>query len=158
MGHYRSNLRDIEFNLFEVLGRDEVLGTGPFADMDSDTARSILDEVTRLAETELADSFTEGDRTPPVFDPATHSVTMPEGFKKSFHKLMDAEWFRLDLPQHLGGTGAPPTLRWAVAELLLGANPAAFLYMSGPGFGAVLDRVGNDEQKRLAQIMVDKKW
>ena len=23
MSHYKSNLRDIEFNLFEVLGRDE---------------------------------------------------------------------------------------------------------------------------------------
>ena len=24
MGHYKSNLRDIEFNLFEVLGRDKL--------------------------------------------------------------------------------------------------------------------------------------
>ena len=31
VSHYKTNLRDIEFNLFEVLGRDEVLGTGPFA-------------------------------------------------------------------------------------------------------------------------------
>ena len=30
MGHYKSNLRDIEFNLFEVLGRDKLYGTGPF--------------------------------------------------------------------------------------------------------------------------------
>ena len=35
MSHYKSNLRDIEFNLFEVLGRDEVLGTGPFAEVDA---------------------------------------------------------------------------------------------------------------------------
>ena len=71
---------------------------------------------------------------------------------------MDAEWFRLDLPEHLGGTGAPPSLRWAVAELLLGANPAAFMYMTGPGFGAILDRLGNADQKQLAQLMVDKQW
>ncbi|MGZ4654769.1 acyl-CoA dehydrogenase family protein, partial [Oryzihumus sp.] len=69
MGHYRSNLRDIEFNLFEVFGRDQVLGTGPFADMDVDTARTILDEVERLASGPLADSFTDSDRNPPVFDP-----------------------------------------------------------------------------------------
>ena len=30
MSHYKSNLRDIEFNLFEVLSRQELLGTGPF--------------------------------------------------------------------------------------------------------------------------------
>ena len=26
MSHYKSNVRDIEFNLFEVLGREEILG------------------------------------------------------------------------------------------------------------------------------------
>ena len=32
-------------------------------------------------------------------------VRMPEGFKKSFAALMDAEWFRLDLPEpELGQT------------------------------------------------------
>ena len=39
MSHYKTNLRDIEFNLFEVLGRDEVLGQGPFAEIDGATAR-----------------------------------------------------------------------------------------------------------------------
>ena len=87
MGHYKSNLRDIEFNLFEVFGRQEVLGTGPYAEVDEDTARSILDEVERLATHELAESLLESDRTPPVFDPATHTVTMPEGFKKSLPGL-----------------------------------------------------------------------
>ena len=29
MGHYKSNLRDLEFNLFEVLDRQDVLGTAP---------------------------------------------------------------------------------------------------------------------------------
>ena len=42
MGHYKSNLRDIEFTLFEVLGRQDVLGVGPYADLDTDTTRSIL--------------------------------------------------------------------------------------------------------------------
>ncbi|MGB9377994.1 MAG: acyl-CoA dehydrogenase [Mycobacteriales bacterium] len=158
MGHYKSNLRDLEFNLFEVFGTDQRLGTTPYADLDVDTARSILDEVDRLATGQLAASFTEADREPPVFDPDTHSVTMPESFKKSFAALMDAEWFRLDLPEHLGGSAAPPTLRWAASELLLGANPAAFMFMSGPGFASILDGLGNADQKKLAQFMVDKHW
>ncbi len=54
MGHYKSNLRDIEFNLFEVLDRDTVYGTGPFAEMDVETAKSVLSEIARLAENELA--------------------------------------------------------------------------------------------------------
>ena len=87
MGHYKSNLRDIEFNLFEVFQRAKVLGTGPYAEVDEDTARSILSEVERLATHELAASLLESDRTPPVYDPATHSVTMPESFKKSLPGL-----------------------------------------------------------------------
>ncbi|MDP9239904.1 MAG: acyl-CoA dehydrogenase [Actinomycetota bacterium] len=158
MGHYKSNLRDLEFNLFEVFGTGDLLGTGRYADLDADTARDILTEVDRQATGELAAPFADADRTPPVFDPATHSVRMPVGFKKAFAALMDAEWFRLDLPEHLGGTGAPPTLRWAVSELLLGANPAGFMFMSGPGFASILDSLGNPDQKRLAQYMIDKRW
>jgi alkylation response protein AidB-like acyl-CoA dehydrogenase len=158
VGHYKSNLRDIEFNLFEVFGRGEVLGSGPFADMDLDTARSVLTEVERLASKEMAESFADADRNPPVFDPATGTVKMPESFLKSFTALMDAEWYRLDLPEHLGGTGAPASLRWAAAEMLLGANPPAFMYMTGPGFASIIDRVGTPEQKKFAQLMVDRKW
>ena len=57
MGHYKSNLRDIEFTLFEVLGRGDVLGSGPYEAIDADTAREMLKEVSRLAENELAESF-----------------------------------------------------------------------------------------------------
>ena len=158
MGHYRSNLRDIEFALFEVLGRGEVMGTGPFAEMDTDTAHEVLREVRRLAENELAASFVESDRQPPVFDPATGTVTFPESFRRSYEALMAAEWYRLDLPTHLGGAGAPPSLRWAASEMLLGSNPAAFMYMSGPGFGAILHRLGTPEQQRIAELIIERQW
>ena len=158
MSHYKSNVRDLEFNLFEVFGAGERMGSGPYAEMDVDTAREILHEVDRLATGPLAESFAEADRTPPIYDPATKTVVMPEGFKKSFKALMDSEWWRLDLPEHLGGTGAPPSLRWAASELLLGANPAAFMFMSGPGFASIVDSLGNADQKRWAQLMIDNGW
>jgi alkylation response protein AidB-like acyl-CoA dehydrogenase len=141
MGHYRSNLRDLEFNLFEVFERGAVLGAGPYADMDAGTARTVLAEVRRLAERELADSFADADRNPPVFDPATGTVTVPESLKRSYRALIDAEWFRLDLPVHL-----------------LGANPPAFLYMSGPGFASILHRLGTADQKRLARWIIERRW
>jgi len=158
MTHYKSNQRDLEFNLFEVFGAGERMGKGPYAEMDVDTAHAVLDEVNRLATGILSDSFVSSDRVPPVYDPATKTVTMPEDFKKSYKALMDAEWWRLDLPEHLGGSGAPPSLRWAAAELLLGANPGAFLFMSGPGFAAILDALGNEDQKRWGELMIEKRW
>jgi alkylation response protein AidB-like acyl-CoA dehydrogenase len=158
MGHYKSNLRDIEFNLFEVFGGAERLGHGPYAEMDVATSREMLREVERLATGPLAESFADADREPPVYDPVARTVTMPEGFKKSFKALMDAEWWRLDLPEHLGGTGAPPSLRWAASEMLLGSNPGAFMFMSGPGFAAILDNLGTADQKRWAELMIENAW
>jgi alkylation response protein AidB-like acyl-CoA dehydrogenase len=158
MSHYRANLRDIEFNLFEVFGAADRLGTGPFSEMDPQTAREALSEIERLSVGPLAESYLSSDRNPPTYDPATCTVKMPEDFKKSFRALMDSEWWRLDLPEHMGGAGSSPSLRWAAAEMFLGSNPGAFLYMSGPGFAAILDRIGNEDQKRWGQLMVDKEW
>ncbi|MGA4994211.1 acyl-CoA dehydrogenase [Nonomuraea bangladeshensis] len=158
MGHYKSNVRDLEFNLFEVFGRREILGAGPFAEVDEDVARSILEEVNRLATGVLADSFEEGDRTPPVFDPATSSVTMPEGFKKSFKALVDGGWAHLDLPAELGGPGIPRSLAWATAEMVLGANPALYMYAAGPNFAYTLWQVGTEEQKRFAELAIERNW
>ncbi|UKY51362.1 acyl-CoA dehydrogenase [Streptomyces inhibens] len=158
MGHYKSNLRDIEFNLFEVLGRDSVYGTGPFAEMDVDTAKSVLSEITRLSENELAESFADTDRNPPVFDPDTNTAPVPDTFKKSYQAFMDAEWWRLGIPEELGGTTAPRSLLWGFAETILGANPAVWMYASGPAFAGVLHEEGTEEQHRIAQLMVDKQW
>jgi alkylation response protein AidB-like acyl-CoA dehydrogenase len=158
MSHYKSNLRDIEFNLFEVLGRQEILGTGPFAEVDTGTARDMLAEVKRLAEGPMAESFTDSDRNPPVFDPATGNVTMPESFRKSFRTLMDAEWWRLSVPPELGGTVAPRSLSWSVAMFVLGANPAAWMYANGPTFATILWTIGTPEQKRFAELAVEREW
>ncbi|WP_328524581.1 acyl-CoA dehydrogenase [Kribbella sp. NBC_00359] len=158
MSHYKSNLRDIEFNLLEVLGRDEVLGQGPYADMDVDTAREVLAEIDRLAKHELAGSFAEADRNPPVFDPDTHEVRMPEAFKKSYHAYMDAEWFKLELPAELGGQPTPPSLRWAAAELVLGANPAVHMYAAGPNFAHVLWRNGTERDQKIAHHIIERGW
>jgi alkylation response protein AidB-like acyl-CoA dehydrogenase len=158
MSHYRANLRDIEFNLFEVFGAGDRLGTGPFAEMDPETAKDALAEIERLSVGPLAESYLSSDRNPPKYDPATCTVEMPEDFKKSFRALMDSEWWRLDLPEHMGGAGSSPSLRWAAAEMFLGANPGTFLYMSGPGFAAILDRIGNADQKRWGQLIVDNEW
>ncbi|MFG2284624.1 acyl-CoA dehydrogenase [Streptomyces sp. NPDC048595] len=158
MGHYKSNLRDIEFNLFEVLGRDSVYGTGPFAEMDADTAKSVLSELARLAENELADSFVDADRNPPVFDPETNTAPIPDSFKKSYQAFMDSEYWRLGLPEEIGGTTAPATLIWSYAELILGSNPAVWMYSSGPAFAGILHSEGNEAQKKVAQIAVEKQW
>jgi len=158
VGHFKSNLRDIEFNLFEVLKRQDLLGAEPFAEVDEETARGILDEVKRLAEGPIAESFADADRNPPVFDPATHSVRMPDSFKKSYRAFLDAEWFRLELPAELGGTAVPRSLAWSVAELVLGANPAIWMYASLGSFSHALWQMGTAAQKKVAEQAIEAQW
>jgi alkylation response protein AidB-like acyl-CoA dehydrogenase len=158
MGHFRSNLRDIEFNLFEVLKRQDLMGAEPFGEIDEETARGILDEVNRLALGPVAESYVAADRNPPVFDPATHSVRMPAEFKKSYQAFLDAEWFRLELPPELGGTSVPRSLAWSVAELVLGANPAVWMYASLGSFSKALWLIGTPAQRKVAEYAVEHRW
>ena len=160
MSHYKSNLRDIEFNLFEVLNRDEVLGTGPFGEVDGESAREILREVERLSREDLAASYVDSDRVPPVFDPKTHSAPLPESFKKSYRAWMDAEFWRLQIREELGGTPAPPSLIWGLSEMVLGANAPIHMYAAGAPFAGVLwnNSNGVERDQRVAQIMVDRQW
>jgi alkylation response protein AidB-like acyl-CoA dehydrogenase len=158
MGHYKSNLRDIEFNLFEVFGADASLGQGPYSNLDKDSARDVLKEVARLAENDLAASFVEGDRNPPVFDKDTGDVTLPASFVKSYETYHTGGWDKFPLQEALGGIGAPPSLIWAVSEMILGANPAIYMYSSGPAFAQILHDNGTDEQKRFAEIAIERGW
>jgi alkylation response protein AidB-like acyl-CoA dehydrogenase len=158
MGHFKSNVRDIEFNLFEVFGTSEVLEKAPFEELDEPTARGMIAEAAKLAEGPLAASFADADRNPPVFDPETHTVKIPESFKKSYQALQDSEWWRVETIPELGGQLAPRTLVWAIAEQVLGANPALHMYKAGAPFAGILYQNGNETQKKIAQLMVDRDW
>ncbi|WP_134774936.1 acyl-CoA dehydrogenase [Ornithinimicrobium flavum] len=158
MGHYRSNVRDTEFMLFDVLQRQDLLGRAPYDEIDLETARAALHQVAELAEGPIAASFAEADREPPVLDPATGTVTMPQSFVDSYQAWVDNEWWRLEVDAGLGGTPAPPSLTWAMNELVLGANPAVKMFAAGFTFANVLHRLGTPEQQQLAQHMIDKHW
>ena len=158
MSHYIANLRDIEFCLFDLLGREQVLGNSIYSELDRETAMGMLEEMKRLTENDLAASFVEGDRVGTDFNKATGDVKLPESFKKSYKAYVDGEWWRLDAPVDLGGTRVPPSVRWAIAEMVLGSNPAIHIYASGYAFAHVAYVLGNDEQKKMAKHMVDRHW
>jgi len=158
VGHYKSNVRDQVFTLFEVLGVDKAMGQGTFADLDVDTAREMLGEMARLAEGPLAESFTEGDRNPPVFHPDTHTVTLPEGVKKSVRAFIDGGWDKVGLVEEIGGMPAPKALLWALHEHVLGANPAVWMYAGGAGFAQIVWHIGTEEQKKWAVLATERGW
>ncbi|MCG7607940.1 MULTISPECIES: acyl-CoA dehydrogenase [Mycobacterium] len=158
MSHYKSNVRDQVFNLFDVFGLDKALGSGDYTDLDADTAREMLNEMARLAEGPIGDSFTDGDRNPPVFDPKTHTVTLPEPFKKSVRAAIDGGWDKVGLYEELGGVPAPKALLWALNEHILGANPAVWMYAGGAAFAQIFYENATEEQKKWAVLASERGW
>lgn len=158
MSHYTANLRDIEFCLFDLLGRDSILGSSLYKELDHDTVMGMLEEVKRLSENDLAASFVDADRRGVEFDKATGSVKLPESLKKSYRSYIDGEWWRIDAPVELGGTAIPYSVRWAIAEMVLGSNPSVHLYSTGASMAHVAYMLGTDEQKKFAKFMVDREW
>jgi alkylation response protein AidB-like acyl-CoA dehydrogenase len=158
MSHYTANLRDIEFCLFDLLGAEKILGTSVFSELDRETTMGMLDEMKRLTENDLAASFVDGDRIGTDFNKATGDVKLPESFKKSYKAYVDGEWWRIDAPVPLGGTKIPASVRWAIAEMVLGSNPSIHIYASGYAFAHVAFMLGTEEQKHFAKLMVDRHW
>jgi alkylation response protein AidB-like acyl-CoA dehydrogenase len=158
LSHYIANVRDLEFNLFEVLDIGAVLGEGRFGDLDGDTVRTILAEAARLAEGPVAESFAFADRNPPVFDPAEHSISVPDELAKTVQAIKEAGWWRLGLAEEIGGMPAPPPLAWAVNEMIMCANPSANFFCLGPVMAQALYLEGNEEQRRWAAEGVERGW
>jgi alkylation response protein AidB-like acyl-CoA dehydrogenase len=158
MAHYKANVRDLEFNLFEVLDLGTLLNQGTFGDLDSQTARSILAEVAHLSQEAIAASFVDADRNPVQFIPAEHTITVPDTLRESVVAIRGAGWSALGVPEEIGGTRAPKALMWATQEMIGAANPSALFFNMGPPMHAVLYTEGNADQKRWARCAFERGW
>ncbi len=157
MSHYKSNLRDLEFNLFEVYDYADYFGAEPFEDFDRDTAMDILREVDRLAREDFAASFVEADRT--KLELIDGDVKLPDAVKASLDAVHEGGWHLLGVPKQLGGFGAPQLLRWAAGEMFAGSNAGIYLYATGGGMASVIAHEATPEQvARFARPMVEKSW
>jgi alkylation response protein AidB-like acyl-CoA dehydrogenase len=86
-------------------------------------------------------------------------VVLPESLKESLDAFYEGGWGSFLLSPDLGGVGAPPTIRWAAQELLYGANPSAYFYVSGALMAEVLRATGTPEQvETWAKGVVDNRW
>lgn len=155
MSHYRSNLADIEFNLFEF-GRIQDYSSPRWVDLDRDTMTDILVEIERLAREDYAASYVDQDRM--ALELVDGEVSIPESVKASVAAFKEGGWDRMGLPEEMGGMAPPPSLVWAMSEMLLAANTTAQFYAGGALFARVLFEEGTDHQKEFARTWVDKQW
>ena len=157
MSHYKSNLRDVEFNLFEVNRIQDYLGTGVWVDLDEETARDILVEIERLAREVFAASYVDQDRIPLKLE-EDGEVHLPESVLAGVRAFQEGGWGRLGLPVEMGGMPVPPSLGWATQEFQLAANTTTSWYSDAGLFARVLFEEGTEEQKEFAKLSVEKNW
>ncbi|MFZ0013833.1 MAG: acyl-CoA dehydrogenase, partial [Acidimicrobiia bacterium] len=155
MGHYKPNLRDIEFNLFEF-NRIQDYADGRWADLDRDTMSDILVEIARLASEDYSASYEDQDRIP--LQLVDGEVAIPESVRSSVAAFKGGGWDRMGLPEEMGGMALPPSLIWAMSEMLLAANTTVQFYAGGALFARVLFEEGTEEQKTFAKTWVDRGW
>ena len=157
--HYRPNLRDIYFNLFELLEiQSTVLGKPPFESMDEATARAALEGFLEVMQASWAPTFASGDREGCHFD-GKGTVTLPKGYKEALAAYYAGGWQGFELPESLGGMGAPPTVRWSAFEMMAGANPAVCFYVLGAFMTTIIDTIGTPSQRaRYVKPWLDGHW
>ncbi|MGL6236303.1 MAG: acyl-CoA dehydrogenase [Segniliparus sp.] len=158
MGHYKANLRDIEFNLFELYGLGDTLAGGDYEDLDADAVRDILRETRKLAEGPLADAWVGPDRNPPVYNPETFEADLPEELQRAIQLIIESGALQLSIDPELGGIAAPRALGWAVTELLWGSNAAAMFYTWGVPFAQIFYNVASPEQKEWCKVIAAGNW
>lgn len=156
MSHYKSNLRDAEFNLFEVNKIQDHLGQGEWTDLDRETVDAILIEIERIAGEDFAASYVDQDRIP--LELVDGEVKLPESVKKSVKVFKDGGWDKFGIPEELGGTPAPPSVVWAMSEMLMAANTTAQFYAGGAMFARVLFEEGTEEQQEFAKLWLERDW
>ena len=156
MSHYKSNLRDLEFNLFEVSRIQDYLGSDSWPELDEGVARDILIELERLSREDFAASYVDQDRIELILE--NGEVRLPDSVKAGVRAYKDGGWDRLGVPVEMGGMAVPPSLGWATQEMQLAANTTVSWYSGGALFARVLFEEGTPEQKKLARLWLDKQW
>jgi alkylation response protein AidB-like acyl-CoA dehydrogenase len=154
MGYYKADIRDIEFNLTELLKVQEHSKYG-FGEQD---VKGIVAEYAKFVENEIFPT-----REPSDQEGVKHvngKVIVPESLKSLQKSFYGNGWFALGMPEEIGGTPVPEALYVACMSLATGANVAWMMY---PGLTRaalnVINLKGNEFMKtHIVPKMMTGEW
>ena len=136
---YRADTRDMKFILHEVLKiEDELLKREQYKDFEIDDINMIIDECAKFAETVMAPTNKEGDKTGCTFDGT--SVKVPESYHKLYKMMCENGWNSTSVPMEHGGQGLPAPVCTTTNEMFSGANTSFLTY---PGLSVGIGRLTN---------------
>jgi len=157
---YQAPANDLRFLLFDVLGADRLHELEKYADATPDLMSAVIDEAGKLAAEVIQPTNQAGDRQGCHYNPETHEVTTPEGFRDAYEKFVEGGWTALDAPLQYGGQGLPHTLKFVVDEMVCSTNLSLGMY-PGLTHGAIsaLYAHGSDELKdTYLEKLISGQW
>lgn len=159
MSNYTVPIRDIEFDLFELLDfENHYASLGLDEDAAPDIIKAILEESAKFCENVLVPLNAVGDKEGCEWDDAV--VTTPTGFKEAYEQYVEAGWPSMTHNVEHGGQGLPESLGTVLSELVGSANWSWSMY-PGLSHGAMktLELHGTDEQKKTyLEPLVSGNW
>ncbi len=139
MAQFKTDLKDIYFNLFNVL---KIQNHG----VVENDMKDIINECNKFVEKEIYPSRTIGDVEGVKLQ--NGKVIAPPSFKDGMKKYYENGWHAIGYPEDIGGMPAPHTVSLVCQSIMNGANVAFAMY-PGLSRGAmdVILKVGSQEQK-----------
>jgi len=161
MSRYTAPLADLRFALHDVLGAEQVYQRLPGCEaVNRELIDAVLEEGAKFAGQVLAPLNAGGDAEGCHFDPATHEVRTPKGFKEAFAQYVDGGWIGLTAKEDFGGQGLPETLGAALKEMVDAANLSWGNYpMLSHGAASALEFHGEEWQREVfLKPLVSGQW
>ncbi|MBN8713142.1 MAG: acyl-CoA dehydrogenase C-terminal domain-containing protein [Xanthomonadales bacterium] len=161
MTAYTAPLDDLRFVLFDVLGADQILhGLRGGEEHTRGIFDAVLEGAAQLSEQVLAPTNAPADAEGCHFDPQTHTVTTPRGFKHAFAQFAEGGWTSLTNPERYGGQALPLVLGIATTEIFQSGNLAWSLYpLLSEGATHALEMHGEEWQReRFMRPIIEGRW
>lgn len=152
MALYRTDLRDIFFNLFELLEVHKLAGA-----KDSDL-KDIIREFDKYTANEVFPTRKDSDI--PGAKLINGNVVVPDSFKKANDQFYQNGWMGLGYPEELGGMPAPQSIATTCTAIATGANVAFSMYygLSKAALNVIIMK-GSEAQKSLyISKMMSGEW
>ncbi|CAA0106144.1 3-methylmercaptopropionyl-CoA dehydrogenase [BD1-7 clade bacterium] len=160
MPDYKAPLDDMKFVLFDVLEANRLADIPGYEDASEDIMRAILDEAAKLNESVLAPINASGDTEGCSYDPQTHAVKTPEGFKEAYQQFSQGGWTGLTADPEYGGQGLPHLLKLCLNEMVCSANFSIGMYpgLSHGAIDAVTQHANDELKQQYLPNLVSGQW
>lgn len=152
MAQFKTDLKDIYFNLFNVL---KIQNHTSFTENDM---KDVINECNKFIEKEIYPSRTIGDQEGVQLK--NGKVTVPASFQAPMKKYYENGWYGIGYAEEIGGMPAPHAVSLVCQSIMNGANVSFAMY---PGLtrGAmdVILKVGSTEQQaQIIPKMMTGEW